>query len=286
MHLKNILFNNENNSKMIYQYLNKKQRLSTMTDVKFINNNTIVTGSYYGSYICLYDILNDTMIYKYYLKLYNKYINVDLIAIHDNLIYCSFINEFLIGIYSFNNNKINFVKFISTKNYGRPHGLFINNTDIYYTTTNGFCIKNNKIIYKSEGNQIQSVNMYNNDVVITTVSLPATFVPNNLENVISSIIFINTNDVFEYNNKRFDGISIKDNKLYVCDQYNSEIIVFNITNNDNKYTLEQIYCISNTEFCHGCHCYDNMLAVACYGTNSINLYDISYLSNKSIINDN
>ena len=59
-------------------------------NVNVQNNNTIVAASYCGCYICIYDILNDTMIDKYYLKLYNKYINVDLIAIHDNLIYLNY----------------------------------------------------------------------------------------------------------------------------------------------------------------------------------------------------
>jgi len=285
MHIKNILFDNENNSQMYEQFLNEKKRLSTMTDVKFINNNIIIGASFCGCYLCIYDINNDTMIDKYYLKLNNKYINVDLIAIDDKYIYCSHISEYLIGIYSYKNYKINLIKYISTRMFGKPHGLYVNNNNLYYTTINGLCIKNNKIIYKCENKQIQSIDLFNNNVIITTVSLPATYIKNNFDNI-SSIIFINTGDIYEYKNKRFDGISIKDNKLYVCDQYNSEVIVFNIINDNNKYILEQIDCIKNNEFCHGCHCYDNMLAIACYGTNSINLYDISYLSNKNLTVNN
>jgi hypothetical protein len=275
MHIKTILFNDENNSMMPYQYLNTKKRLSTMTDVKFINDNIIIGASFSGCYLCIYDIHNDIFIDKYYLKFNNKYINVDLIAINNNYIYGSHIAEFLIGVYSYANHKINLIKFISTKKFGRPHGLYIDNHNLYYTTTNGLCIKNNSVIYKCDNKQIQSINFFNNDFIIITVSLPATFVINDTI-CVSEIIFIKSNRVFSFINKRFDGSSIKDNKLFVCDQYNSEINIFNISYN-NTYTLEHIDTISNTIFCHGCHCYNNKLAVACYGTNSIDIFNVSHL---------
>jgi hypothetical protein len=258
---------------MSEQFLNNKKRLSTITDVKFINNDILACASFSGCYLCIYNMNNDTIINKYYLQNNNKYINVDLIAIDKLYIYASHIQEYLIGIYSYKDYKINLIKYISTYLYGRPHGLYIYKY-LYYTTTNGLCVENNKILYKMKNTQIQSIGMYNNDIIITAVTLPATFVNNNYE-IISYIKFINTNDLFEYKNKRFDGITIKDNYLFVCDQYNSEIIIFNIIKNNNKYLLQELTSIKNTSFCHGCHCYNNILAVACYGTNSIELFDVS-----------
>lgn len=289
--MKEILFNEENNCSMYKQYLNNKERLSTITDVKFINATQLLIASFSGCFISIYDLTNDCIIDKHYTQFKKYKTPIDLIFLHNNIIYASHINANSIGIYKIINNKIFFDKHIDTKKYGNPHGIYCNGDIILYTTINTCSIIKINIqnenslddfthflIYRhTPKSQIQSVICFDSTIIACgTYASITSKINKDLMKSFIVVIHENTSETqyFEYDNCRFDGICIHNDVLFVCDQFNSKVCSFQIKNDNGVVQFEKINEITNMDFCHGVDYDGGKLAIACYGSNSVKIIDM------------
>ncbi len=277
-----IKLDDENSISMNMRYIGDKCRSATITDVKFIDDVTILCASFSGCFLLIYDLSKSICVEKIYTCVKSERAKIDLIYLYDNKIYVTHIEKKCIGEYLLKNNKITFSKFISTKMHGKPHGIYCNDNSLIYTTVNTCSIIfNDKKIYKhANGSQMQSVSIYNNKIIACGTYSPATRFSNKY-GIKSFIVVLFKNydntyssQCFEYNDCRYDGMCIYENKLFICDQYNSNVLFFEIHDKDHLISFELIKKINDVSFCHGCDYYNDKLAVACYGTCSVKIFDM------------
>jgi hypothetical protein len=277
-----IQLDNENHFNVQMKYVGDKNRLASATDVKFIDDNTLLCASFSGCYLLIYDLNKSTCIEKIYTYVKNKKSMIDLIHLYNGKIYVTHFLNKCIGIYLLQNNKIIFDSVISTELYGTPHGIFFNDDMVIYTTVNtsSIILNNQKIYQHVNKSQIQSVSFYNNKIIAcgTYARVESFSNKNKMKSFIIELIKNNDgtylSKCFEYNNCRFDGMCIYENKLFVCDQYNDRIMIFEIHTVAESLCFDLINTVNDVSFCHGCDFYNNKLAVACYGTCSIKIFDM------------
>ena len=289
----NISFDNINNQRENYfAYVRDRPRYATMTDVVFINQRLLLCASFADRNIIIYDLgdadkgafsgILDNHVYEPYNA------NIELIDYdHNNsLIYSSHVLLMQVRISTLMQSKIIEMQIIDMSNFGQIHGVHVYQNSVYCTSIypTGFLIKDQQIIYQADApQQIQDICCYKHYQFITTTKCSVSKFKNRNEGVEfpeSSIIEITTDAHFKFDKSRFDGIYIDSEtaQLFVCDQYNSKVLIFKIIEpmeTPDKISLMPVTEITDLPFCHGCHYYQNKLATACYGNNSIKIELIS-----------
>ena len=168
-------------------------------------------------------------------------------------------------------------------NFGQIHGVQFYQNSLYCTTIcpTGLLIKDQQIIYQVDvPQQIQDISCYKHYQFITITKCSVSKYRtrhSSVEYPESSIIEITTDTHFKFDKSRFDGIYIDSEtaQLFVCDQYNSKVLIFKIIEQVNQISLMPVTEITDLPCCHGCHYYKNKLAAACYGNNSIKIIDLT-----------
>lgn len=255
-----------------FRYLSDRKREATITDVKFITDDKIVYASFLDCYLVLYRSSDKVILSKIYTYVKKRKAEVDLISICNGKIYVSHIYQECIGIYALNGDKIEYVDMIQTK-HGRPHGIFVRENEMLYTTVNTYSVvKNGNVVYKhDQSSSMQSVALFKKYIICvgTYLGVDTNATPGAVKSYIVIInIDDNSNSHFDVINVRYDGLCVNNDKLYVCDQYNSKIDIYCI---DPNAVITKSGEIHGMSFCHGCDVFNGKIAVACYGTNSIKI---------------
>jgi len=253
------------------KYVNKKLRVASMTDVCFVNKTQILCASFDSASIALYDLELDKLLLKYKCTGCDAFIDIMDYDPINKLIYTTHLRNYEIRTHLLYNSQITEINRIKT--IGKPHGLKLIDGALYYTTLEGDLVRqtgnHHKIIFSTRGKiQLQDVTSINNVIYLSGTTTQVTSKSKKMP-VESYIIDVNTKKYHKLVNRRFDGIDSYNKYIFACDQYNSEVIILDMS---NGYPV-LVATIKDMHFCHGCHYFNGKLAVALYGTNSVKIID-------------
>ena len=274
-----IIFDNENHLSIEPRYIKHRRRHPTMTDVRFITDEIILCASFVGCSLMFYNIKENKHISKTYTYVKGKKAVIDLISICDDYVYVSHIDEKCIGKYMLNHDfTITFIDTISTSKHGRPHGIFVKNNDVFYTTIDveSIILNDTTIYVHPETSQMTSVVLFDEFLIAGGTYTPVTAKGRSAIKIKSFFVIMKKNDnrydfikCIDVDNARYDGLSIRDNKIYICDQYNDKVDIYELVKDKDMLNLIKIKHVGGFPMCHGCDFYNGKLAATCYETNSI-----------------